>query len=91
MKPKLIVMKIRLTTKDKSFLIGIGYLKEDILQIARTEFVIELHGKPIAADKAIRIVGRNSFLSSVGRATFHWSTIATNSNCSRRVHIERAY
>lgn len=84
-------MKIQLTTKDKRFLMGIGYLEEDILQITRTEFVIESHEKPITTDKAIRIVGRNSFLSSVGRATFHWSTIATNSNCSRRVHIERAY
>lgn len=88
--------KIKLNPKDKKYLSEIGYLDEDIPQISRTVFVFEYWpkkkaGYSIDAATAIRLVGRKSFISGIGRATFHWNAVSTNEHATKIVYIERAY
>lgn len=77
---------MKLTNKDKNYLISIGYLTEDFNEIenaTRTMFyeMFFTNRDGIIPDvrinqkKAITLLGREEFLSGVARATFHSTAI----------------
>lgn len=76
---------MKLTNKDKKYLISIGYNTEDFSVIEETtkhikyelllndnesKYKFKLNQKEI-----IKILGRDGFISGLGRATFHWSAV----------------
>lgn len=81
---------MKLTNKDKNYLLSIGYGNDDFSIIEETVRFIryELIGIPdirISKDKAIKILGRELFISGIGRATFHGSAIR---RCAENTNIE---
>ena len=76
--------EFKLTEKDKKLLKGWGYLDEDMAQIeegANVGTITFTYKKnksvehEITPQKAIRIIGREQFLSGLSRSAFHWSAI----------------
>ena len=71
---------MKLTNKDKEYLIAIGYNNDDLTAIEneikniRYE-VFDSISININQSEAIRILGRDTFLSGVARATFHNSAV----------------
>ena len=77
------VKKALLTEQDKGILLDQGFLKRDFSQIEKalkkTDFVL-IHAESgrnrrISASEASEILGREVFLSGIGRSAFHWSSI----------------
>ena len=70
---------MKLTNKDKDFLLSIGYLNEDFAVIENTsircELIINDVSIKISQKEIVKILGRNNFLSGIGRATFHGSAM----------------
>lgn len=70
---------MKLTNKDKNYLLSIGYLNEDFAVIENTsiryELVINDVSIKINQREIVKILGRNNFLSGIGRATFHASAM----------------
>lgn len=68
---------MKLTKSDKEYLKSRGYLDEDMEQIERatvkTVYMLN-HKDRISCTKAIELLGREVFLSGIGRSTFHWNT-----------------
>ena len=75
---------MKLTNKDKDYLISIGYLNEDFAVIENTSIRYELIINDVSIEinqkEVVKILGRNNFLTGIGRATFHVSALR---------HIER--
>lgn len=75
---------MKLTNKDKNYLLSIGYLNEDFAVIENTSIRYELFINDVSIKinqrEIVKILGRNNFLSGIGRATFHASAMR---------HIER--
>ena len=74
---------MKTTKQDIKYLISCGYCQEDITQIKRAKKVLRLtdeKGKKITQNKAIEILGRENFLSSLGRCAFHWTAYNENEN-----------
>ncbi len=73
---------MKLNKEDKELLIEWGYLDEDLDQIERatTKTVYEINDKKISAKKAIELLGREKYLSGIGRSAFHWSATRSNDN-----------
>lgn len=73
---------MKLTDKDKELLSGWGFPDEDFLQIEEamkeTIIVYEMNNKPITRATAIRILGRETYLSGICRSAFHWSSYRNN-------------
>jgi hypothetical protein len=71
---------MKLTSGDKELLIKWGHNEEDLNQIeeAITKTVYEMNGKKITIDKAIDILGRETYLSGISRSAFHWSACREN-------------
>ena len=78
---------MKLTNKDKKYLLSIGYTESDFEQIGN----IAKHTKyemftkedesivtTITQKKAIELLGRNTFLSGLGRTAFHRSAVRFN-------------
>jgi hypothetical protein len=71
---------MKLTNKDKEYLIAIGYSDNDLTAIEdairniRYE-VFDSIPINITQKEAIRLLGREEFLSGVARATFHSSAV----------------
>ena len=73
----------KLTEKDKKLLKEWGYLDEDMKQIEEGASVGAItftskdrtYKHEITPQKAIRIIGREQFLSGLSRSAFHWSAI----------------
>lgn len=75
---------MKLTKEDKKYLMALGERHEDIAQIERaSKFnILELKLKDLQTGKerkigqreAIKILGRETFLSGLSRAAFHWSS-----------------
>ena len=78
---------MKLTNKDKKYLLSIGYTENDFEQIGN----IAKHTKyemftkkdesivtTITQKKAIELLGRNTFLSGLGRTAFHQSAVRYN-------------
>ena len=70
---------MKLTNKDKDYLISIGYLNEDFAVIENTsiryELIINDVSIKISQKEIVKILGRNNFLTGIGRATFHNSAM----------------
>lgn len=76
---------MKLTNKDKKFLITIGYKTEDFSVIEETTKHIKYELLPngdkskyafrLNQKEVIEILGRDTFISGLGRATFHWSAV----------------
>ena len=76
---------MKLTNKDKKYLITIGYNTEDFSVIEETTKHIKYELLPngnkskrvfkLGQKKVIEILGRDGFISGLGRATFHWSAV----------------
>ena len=67
---------MKLTEQDIKCLIDSGYSEQDIPQIKRAKKVLRLrndNGEKISQDKAVEVLGRENFLSSLGRCAFHWT------------------
>lgn len=66
---------MKLTESDKAYLSLLGYLKEDFQQIeeAAAGTVYEYEGRRISGKKAIELLGREAYLSGIGRSSFHWT------------------
>lgn len=85
---------MKLTNKDKNYLISIGYLTEDFNKIenaTRTMFYEMFSNTDenipdvrINQKQAITLLGREEFLSGVARATFHSTAIRV---CDRMPNI----
>ena len=76
---------MKLTNKDKNYLLSIGYKNEDFTAIEDVTKNIKysLHFTCSKAEiklnqkQAIGMLGRETFLSGIGRATFHNSAVRT--------------
>ena len=77
---------MKLTNKDKNYLLSIGYHNDDFDVIERNSKSIkyELMSRKdndisikLNQKQAISLLGRESFLSGIGRATFHNSAVRT--------------
>ena len=76
---------MKLTNKDKKFLITIVYKTEDFSVIEETTKHIKYELLPngdkskyafkLNQKEVIEILGRDGFISGLGRATFHWSAV----------------
>ena len=91
---------MKLTNKDKNYLIAIGYLTEDFNEIEKATRTMryELFSIPedstphirMTQKQVIEMLGRETFLSGVGRATFHTTAIrSTESKPNMAVYFER--
>lgn len=73
---------MKLTDTDKQYLIGIGYSEKDFKQIEKAgrmtvykESCGDAAGRKITIARAIGLLGREQFLSGLGRSAFHWSAV----------------
>ena len=70
---------MKLTNKDKNYLLSIGYKCIDFAVIESTsirfELIINDVSIKISQKEIVKILGRNNFLSGIGRATFHASAM----------------
>lgn len=70
---------MKLTNKDKDYFLSIGYIDEEFAVIENTpihcELVINDISIKISQKEIVKILGRNNFLSGIGRATFHNSAM----------------
>ena len=75
---------MKLTNKDKKYLLSIGYTENDFEQIGNiakyTKYEMftkedESIVTTITQKKAIELLGRNTFLSGLGRTAFHRSAV----------------
>ncbi len=77
---------MQLTEKDKALFISKGYTESDLQQLQ--DAVNEVHLTLVNGDdeqritkrEAIRILGRETFLSGIGRSAFHASCIRDSSD-----------
>jgi len=81
---------MKLTGEDKKLLTEWGYPEEDFNQIERattkTTYALSENGKihsKVTADEAIDILGREDYLSGMGRSAFHWSACRENKEGQR--------
>lgn len=70
---------MKLTNKDKNYLLSVGYIDEDFAVIENTsiryELIINDVSIKINQKEIVKILGRNNFLTGIGRATFHNSAM----------------
>lgn len=80
---------VKLTKKDKEFLKKIGYLEMDFNQIekANYKYYIE-YNQRISEEEALKKLGRNRWLSGVGRACFHTSAVRECKRGSETIYIK---
>lgn len=68
---------MKLTEQDKQTLRGWGYIESDMKQLeeaaARCEYVNNKSNKFVNSEWVIRMLGRETWLSGIGRAAFHWT------------------
>ena len=66
---------MKLTNKDKNYFISVGYIDEDFAVIEnasiRYELIINDVSIKISQKEIVKLLGRNNFLTGIGRATFH--------------------
>lgn len=79
---------MKLTNKDKEHLLSIGYLNEDLpvieFTIKRMRYEMFFNTKKVmpairlTQKQVIGMLGRETFLSGAGRATFHNTAVRTS-------------
>ena len=69
---------MKLTDSDKSLLTGLGYEEKDMDQIeqaiGKTVFLLNFESR-ISSGQALSLLGREKFLSGMGRCAFHRSAV----------------
>lgn len=74
---------MKLTDMDKKIFNTLGHPEKDMEQIEKaiTKTIYMLNDKEkISYREAIKVLGREKFLSGIGRSAFHWSALQTNGN-----------
>ena len=72
---------MKLIKEDKKLLKGWGIEEEDFNQIERAikktvyELKVKDITKEITQEEALKILGREEFLSGISRSSFHWSAV----------------
>lgn len=74
---------MKLTNQDKEYLKKLGHTSEDFAQIekatGKTTYTLcdEFTGKEtlINTEKALELLGRETYLSGISRSAFHWSAL----------------
>lgn len=69
---------MKLTKQDKEIIRKWGHLEDNMKQIeeATRKTVYELNDKEkISCNEAIKLLGREEFLSGISRSAFHWSAL----------------
>ncbi len=73
------LISLKLSKRDKVFLLGLGHTENDFAQIEtamrHTKTSYELDGAPIGREKAIELLGRKKYLAGISRSAFHSSAI----------------
>ena len=70
---------VKLTLKDKALLRSWGHTEDDLSQIetaihsSKTQYTLE--GVPIDREEALRLLGREKYLSGISRSAFHYSAV----------------
>ena len=70
-----------LTKEDKEWLVSLGHREYDLPQIEaalhakRTTY--SLNGKPINRAQAVRLLGREHYLTGISRSAFHYTAAQT--------------
>lgn len=79
----------KLKKKDKAFLKNIGYLEEDFNQIekANYKYYIE-YNQRISEEEALKKLGRDRWLTGIGRACFHASAVRECKHGSETIYIK---
>lgn len=68
---------MKLIMEDKRMLLSWGHTEDDLSQIAaaihsrNTKYTLE--GEPIGREEALRLLGRETYLSGISRSAFHYS------------------
>lgn len=79
---------VKLTKKDKVYLQSIGYLKTDFTQIEGVNYRYYAEGnREISEEEAIKKLGRECWLSGIGGACFHASSVRICKSGSEIVYI----
>lgn len=70
---------MKLTNEDKKLLISWGFLEKDFAQI-QTAFgkrmtTYECGNVQIPREEALKVLGRERYLSGIARSAFHWSAV----------------
>lgn len=78
---------MKLTNKDRNYLLSIGYANDDFTEIEgatrNIKYLLITNWKnceyeiKITQKQAIEVLGREKFLSSIGRATFHATALSS--------------
>ena len=71
---------MKLTSMDKELLKNWGHEDEDCNQIERatTKTTYKSDNKKISLDEALKILGRETYLSGISRSAFHFSAYRQN-------------
>lgn len=90
---------MKLTNKDKNYLLSIGYTNEDFTAIEdatkniKYELFFMKENKAhirLTQKQSIGMLGRETFLSGIGRATFHNSAVRTSESLPNvAIYFER--
>lgn len=68
-----------LTPIEEKYLLSIGYLEEDLPQIAYAKDTVIITnirtGKAISKERAKQVLGVKGYISGIGRASFHSSSV----------------
>lgn len=66
---------MKLTKKDKEYLLSVGVAEDDFPQMeeAMSCTKYELNGKKIQRKTAIEYLGRETYLSGISRSAFHYT------------------
>ena len=68
---------MRLTKSDKELLISWGFAEKDFSQIEeafyKSKTKYKLGSTPISREEAIRLLGRERYLSGIARSAFHFA------------------
>lgn len=78
---------MKLTETERIFLKKRGYSDKDFPQIEMAIDISEYHlynnqekSVSITSEKAIKLLGKEEFLSGIARSAFHWSAVRVNNN-----------
>lgn len=68
---------MKLTEEDKAILREMGHEDSDFPQIeeATRRTIYECDNIRISCDEAIKLLGREEYLSGISRSAFHWSAV----------------
>lgn len=79
---------VKLTKKDKEFLKKIGYLEMDFNQMEKANYKYYTEdNQRIGEKEALKKLGRDRWLSGIGRACFHASAVRECKRGSKTIYI----